>query len=208
MNTPLSRIGDVTTREKNVLSVLRPLAFGVTAWTTVAEVLQRRDAVAATAAILSQLEGRSSTAPRGRGEEPDASTTGSPLLDGTTVTVGGANLLQRVAASITRFGGNIQYTQVDLEGPHAKDGFVSVTVNGELEQPALQQLLYESSRRAGARTAGFQTGCGAPRRRRDLGRNAREIRAMTSLPTKAILHTVPARGSISVLSRARRRAGT
>lgn len=119
------------------------MAFGIMAWTTVAEILQRRDAVAATGAVLSQLEGRSPTVPRGRGEEPDASTAGSPLLDGATLTVGGANLLQRVAGSITRLGGNILYTQVDVDGPQAKDGFVSVTVNCELEPPALQQLLYD-----------------------------------------------------------------
>jgi general secretion pathway protein M len=119
------------------------VAFGIIAWTTVAEILQRRDAVAATAAVLNQLEGRTPTVARGRGKEPDAVNIGSPLLDGATVTVGGANLLQRVAASITRLGGNILYTQVDLEGPQSKDGFVSVTVNCELEQPALQQLLYD-----------------------------------------------------------------
>jgi general secretion pathway protein M len=119
------------------------MVFGITAWTTVAEILQRRDAVAATATVLSQLEGRSPAAPRSRGKEPEAVNTGSPLLDGATVTVGGANLLQRVAGSITRFGGNILYTQVDVDGPQAKDGFVSVTVNCELEQPALQQLLYD-----------------------------------------------------------------
>jgi general secretion pathway protein M len=119
------------------------MAFGVMAWTTAAEILQRRDAVAATAAVLSQLEGRNPTVPRGRGKEPDTVGTGSPLLDGATVTVGGANLLARVAGSITRLGGNILYTQVDLDGPQAKDGFVSVTVNCELEQPALQQLLYD-----------------------------------------------------------------
>jgi general secretion pathway protein M len=118
-------------------------AFGITAWTTAAEIMQHRDAVATTAAVLTQLEGRSATVPRAQGEKPDADITGSPLLDGTTVTVGGANLLQRVAGSITRFGGNILYTQVDLEGAQSKDGFVSVTVNCELEQPALQQLLYD-----------------------------------------------------------------
>ena len=119
------------------------MVFGITAWTTVAEILQRREAVAATAATLSQLEGRSPTVPRGRGKEADPATTGSPLLDGATVTVGGANLLQRVASAITRLGGNILYTQVDLEGPQSKDGFVSVTVNCEVEQPKLQQLLYD-----------------------------------------------------------------
>jgi general secretion pathway protein M len=119
------------------------MVFGITAWTTVAEILQRREAVAATAAVLSQLEGRSPAVPRGRGKEADPIAAGSPLLDGATVTVGGANLLQRVATSITRLGGNISYTQVDLEGPQSKDGFVSVTVNCEIEQPALQQLLYD-----------------------------------------------------------------
>jgi len=119
------------------------MVFAVTAWTTVAEILQRRDAVAATASVLSQLEGRSPAVSRGRSRDADTVTTGSPLLDGGTVTVGGANLLQRVASSITRLGGNILYTQVDLEGPQAKDGFIGVTVSCEVEQPVLQQLLYD-----------------------------------------------------------------
>ena len=119
------------------------MVFGITAGTTVAEILQRRGAVAATASVLSQLEGRSPAVSRGQGKGADAVTAGSPLLDGGTVTVGGANLLQRVASSITRLGGNILYTQVDLEGPQAKDGFVGVTVSCEVEQPALQQLLYD-----------------------------------------------------------------
>ncbi|SRR5579871_662325 len=117
--------------------------FGITAWTTVADILERRDAVAATAAVLTQLEGRNPAASRGRGKDADPINTGSPVLEGATVTVGGANLLQRVAGSITRLGGNILYTQVDLQGPQAKDGFVSVTVSCEVEQPALQQLLYD-----------------------------------------------------------------
>jgi len=119
------------------------MVFTVTAWTTVAEILERREAVAATAAVLSQLEGRSPAVPRGRGRDADTVATSSPLLGGGTVTVGGADLLQRVAGSITRLGGNILYTQVDLEGPQAKDGFVGVTVSCEVEQPALQQLLYD-----------------------------------------------------------------
>jgi general secretion pathway protein M len=119
------------------------MVFAITAWTTVAEILERREAVAATAAVLSQLEGRSPAVPRGQGKDADPATTGSPLLEGATVTVGGANLLQRVAASISRLGGSILYTQVDLQGLQSKDGFVSVTVNCEVEQPALQKLLYD-----------------------------------------------------------------
>jgi general secretion pathway protein M len=116
------------------------VVFAIMAWTTVGDILERREAVAASTAELSQLEGRS---PPGRGKDGDRVAAGSPVLEGATVTVGGANLLQRVAGSITRLGGNILYTQVDLQGPQAKDGFVSVTVNCEVEQPALQKLLYD-----------------------------------------------------------------
>jgi len=119
------------------------MVFAITAWTTVEDILERREAVAATAAILSQLEGRTLAGSRGGGRDIDTVTTTSPLLDGGTVTVGGANLLQRIAAAITRLGGTITSTQVDLQGPQARDGFVAVTVNCEVAQPALQELLYD-----------------------------------------------------------------
>ena len=45
--------------------------------------------------------------------------------------------------AITRAGGNILSSQVDLQGNQAKDGFVAVSVNCEVEQPALQKLLYD-----------------------------------------------------------------
>jgi general secretion pathway protein M len=35
------------------------------------------------------------------------------------------------------------YTQLDLDEPQAKDGFVSVTLDCKFEQPALLQLLYD-----------------------------------------------------------------
>jgi general secretion pathway protein M len=127
-----------------ILYVAVVAGLGITAWTTMAEIDARQDEVADKAAVLSQLEGR--TPPpnrRGKPREADPLMTGSPLLEGTTMTVGGANLLQRVAGAINKVGGAIQYTQVDLEGPQSKDGFVSVTVNCEVTQPSLQQLLYD-----------------------------------------------------------------
>jgi general secretion pathway protein M len=120
------------------------VGLGVTAWTTMAQIQERSDEVADTAATLSQLEGRTpAAAARGRSRDAEPIMAGSPLLEGATMTVSGANLLQRVAAAITKLGGSILYTQVDLEGPQAKDGFVAVTVNCEVAQPALQQLLYD-----------------------------------------------------------------
>jgi len=126
-----------------ILYVAVVAGLGVTAWTTAAGIQQRQDEVADTQATLSQLEGRSQPAARRGPKEAEPAMAGSPLLEGATMTVGGANLLQRVASAVTKVGGAILYTQVDLEGPRSKDGFVGVTVNCEVAQPALQQVLYD-----------------------------------------------------------------
>lgn len=118
--------------------VVLVLLFAVMTLTSVTDVLDRRAAVAETADTLAQLEGR---IPK-RGGADASGVTGSPVLEGPTVTVAGAALLQRVAGAVTKVGGNILSSQVDLQGPQIKDGFISVTANCDVEQPALQQLLY------------------------------------------------------------------
>jgi len=115
------------------------VGFLLTTWLYISDFLERRQAVAETSEILSQLDGRKSPA---TGSET-AILTGSPVLEGPTVTVAGATLLQRVAGAVTRFGGNIVSSQVDLQGAQSKNGFVKVSINCELDQPSLQQLLYD-----------------------------------------------------------------
>jgi general secretion pathway protein M len=112
--------------------------FAIMTLTSVTDVLDRRAAVAEASDTLASLEGRLSK----RGAGGDATVTGSPVLEGPTVTVAGAALMQRVAGAVTKVGGNILSSQVDLQGPQSKDGFIGVTANCEVEQPALQQLLY------------------------------------------------------------------
>jgi general secretion pathway protein M len=112
--------------------------FVVMTLTSLTDVLDRRAAVAEAADTLAQLEGR---LPK-RGGADASGITGSPVLEGPTVTVAGASLLQRVAEAIAKVGGNILSSQVELQGPQIKDGFISVTANCDVEQPALQQLLY------------------------------------------------------------------
>lgn len=119
------------------------LLFAGMTWTSIADILERREAVAAAADILNQLEGRRGARPRNAAAGGIAAPVGSPVLEGATVTVGGANLLQRVAAAIVNAGGNILSTQVDLQGPQSQRGFIGVTVNCEVEQPALQKMLYD-----------------------------------------------------------------
>jgi general secretion pathway protein M len=103
----------------------------------------QRASVAATAAMLEQLEGRKPAATGKRSGDVGVPT-GSAFLEGATVTVAGAALLQRVAGAVTKAGGNVLSSQLDVQGgPNAKAGFISMVANCELEQSALQSLLYD-----------------------------------------------------------------
>jgi general secretion pathway protein M len=113
----------------------------LTAGLSIADIIGHRQALAQTSDLLDQLRGRKSGAKSAAAlsaEHP-----GTPFLEGPTVTVAGANLLQRVAAAVGDVGGTVQSSQVDVSGAQAKDGFVGLVVSCELEQPALQRLLYD-----------------------------------------------------------------
>jgi general secretion pathway protein M len=115
-------------------------------FSSLADILIRRADVAASGAMLEQFEGRRPAAVRGQGTSV-AAPAGSPFLDGETVTVAGANLLQRVTSAVTKLGGKVLSSQVDLQGPQqstqSKAGFLSVIASCEIDQPGLQQLLYD-----------------------------------------------------------------
>jgi general secretion pathway protein M len=112
-------------------------------WIALATIDERRAGVAAAENMLAQLEGRSPPGGRdGRsplGDAPD----GSPFLEGQTLTVAGAALLQRVGGAVTRIGGNILSSQVELQKADSKDGWIGLVVSCEIEQATLQQLLYD-----------------------------------------------------------------
>jgi general secretion pathway protein M len=105
-----------------------------------ADIVGHRQALAQTSDLLDQLRGRR---PRGGGAATSAEHPGTPFLEGPTVTVAGATLLQRVATAIGNVGGTIQSSQVDVSGTQAKDGLVGLVVSCEMEQPSLQKLLYD-----------------------------------------------------------------
>jgi general secretion pathway protein M len=112
-------------------------------WSALADISDRRSAVAAAAEMLARLEGRgpsnSTTIDAPSGPVP----AGSPFLEGQTLTIAAAALLQRVASSVTRLGGNVLSSQVELDGAQSKNGYISLIASCEIEQPALQQLLYD-----------------------------------------------------------------
>jgi general secretion pathway protein M len=110
--------------------------------TSVADVVGQRDEVASASGMLEQLEGRRAAAVRG----PSGDVTmpsGSAFLEGATITIAGATLLQRVAGAVTKFGGNVLSTQLDLQGAQSKTGFLSMIASCEIDQSELQKLLYD-----------------------------------------------------------------
>ena len=123
--------------------VVVAIAFITVTAMQIADIAERWNAVAAATDILSRLEGRGPSRPRSADPTDISIVSGSPFVEGATVTVAGAALLQRLAGAVTRVRASILWTQVDLQGPLSKQGFVAATVSCELEQPALQQLLYD-----------------------------------------------------------------
>jgi general secretion pathway protein M len=105
-----------------------------------ADLYDRNQALAAATDMLDQIEGRKAPGP---GSTSAGAPAGSPFLEGQTITVAGAALQQRITAAVGKVGGNVLSSQVDLTGTLSKEGFVSLVASCELEQPAVQQLLYD-----------------------------------------------------------------
>jgi general secretion pathway protein M len=108
----------------------------------ISDLLGRRAEVSSAASMLEQLEGRKPPASRGQAASA-GEPSGSPFLEGATVTVAGAALIQRVVGAVTKQGGSVLSTQVELQGTQSKAGFISILASCEVEQTALQQLLYD-----------------------------------------------------------------
>ncbi len=110
--------------------------------TALSAIGDQRASVMAAEAMLARLEGHS--VPRTDDNSPlGEAPAGSPFLEGQTLNVAGAALLQRVASAVHRAGGNVVSSQVDLDSDRAKDGWVGLIISCEMEQTALQPLLYD-----------------------------------------------------------------
>jgi general secretion pathway protein M len=114
----------------------------VVTWLALADLYDRHLALAAATDMLDQIEGRKPSS-GGAGAAAGTAPPGSPFLDGPTLTIAGAALQQRVTRAVTRLGGNVLSSQVELQGAQSTAGFVSLIASCEVDQPALQQLLYD-----------------------------------------------------------------
>jgi len=102
----------------------------------VADIYSGASALAEIEVMLERLQGRNAAI------NADAQgMNGSPFLEGPTVTVAGAALLQRVAGAVTKAGGTIQSSQVEAIG--SSGGMVKLQISCEIAQNDLQRLLYD-----------------------------------------------------------------
>lgn len=120
------------------LGLLVMLLFTIAS--SISDLFGKRAEVATVQAMLDQFEGRHVATTKTRFAGAPA---GSPFLEGATVTVAGAALLQRVSSAVTKFGGNVLSSQVDLQGSQSKAGFLTIIASCDIEQTGLQQLLYD-----------------------------------------------------------------
>ena len=112
-------------------------------WTSIASVSEARASLSAAEAMLAQLEEHSLLPHSGDAGLLHGAPTGSPFLEGRTLNVAGAALLQRVGAAVHRVGGNVLSSQVDLDGARSKNGWIDLAVSCDIEQASLQPLLYD-----------------------------------------------------------------
>ncbi len=136
-------IARMLTRSPLIAIVLYFAVLGgllATAGFAVLDIVDHRQSLAQTSELLDQLRGRKA---HDGAASLAAGQPGTPFLEGPTVTVAGAALLQRVNEAVGKVGGTIQSSQVDVSGTQAKDGVVGLVVSCEIEQPSLQKVLYD-----------------------------------------------------------------
>ena len=124
------------------LYVLLVVALGLTALVALLDLGERYRLRNASQELLAQLERRA----RVSSFELASAKPGTPasaFLEGPTATLASAALLHRITSAITRAGGAVVSSEIAPQGADAKAGYLRAIATCELEQPALQQLLYD-----------------------------------------------------------------
>lgn len=118
------------------------IALALMALFALLDIAERHRAVNASAEVLARLERRAPSFSSESNWTADSIPAGSPFLEGQTVTMASAALLQQITAAITGAGGRIVSSEVRPQGERSGDAFIRVVANCELEEGALLHLLY------------------------------------------------------------------
>jgi general secretion pathway protein M len=119
------------------------VAFCLTTLFLLADVIEHYRARNSSFEMLSRLQERAQVSPLDSRAAPGSPPAGSPFLEGQTMTLASAALLQRITGAITRAGGTVVSSEIEPHGAQSKDGTLRAVATCELEQAALQQLLYD-----------------------------------------------------------------
>lgn len=111
-------------------------------WLALGGLGERYAAYSESADLLTRLESRRASATPGA-ENDGPTMSGSPFLEAPTLTIAGAELQKRVTALVRDVGGSVLSSQVDLQQPEGSTDRVSLTISAEIDQPAVQKLLYD-----------------------------------------------------------------
>jgi general secretion pathway protein M len=129
------------------LSVLTYVALVITLTLTTlllaADIMEKYAARADSLEILAKLEERAKLSHSGHGEAAEFRFPSSPYLEESTITLARAALLQRVISAIASAGGMVVSSEIDTQGLKSKDDFLRVIATCEVEESALQNLLYD-----------------------------------------------------------------
>ena len=125
-----------------LIYVASVIALALMALFAVLDIGERYRAVNASAEVLARLERRAPSLSSESNWGADSLLAGWPFLEGQTVTVASAALLQQITAAITGAGGRIVSSEVKQQGERSGDAFIRVVANCDLEEGALPHLLY------------------------------------------------------------------
>lgn len=95
------------------------------------------------AAKLARIKDRIELSARQGDKTADTWPPGSPFLEGQTVTIAGASLLQRVTEAVVKAGGSVKSSEINTQETRLKNGYLKGMAIFEIEQPALQTFLYD-----------------------------------------------------------------
>jgi general secretion pathway protein M len=131
-------------RQASLVILSYALAVLVLAGLTFAGLSSLIDHYAAYSAVaerLARLEGQA----RGgaTNEETDILPQGSAFLEGASLSIAGATLQHLATAAVEANSGTVLSSQVDLQPEEADSDRVSLTLSFEIEQEALQKMLYD-----------------------------------------------------------------
>jgi general secretion pathway protein M len=146
MTTTISHPAELNFKRHASAATIYVLLIGVLiggTWYAFSTISERRATVAAAETMLAQLEGRLPQAAKDRGSLLGVAPTGSPFLEGQTVTVAGAALLQRIGGAVSRVGGTVLSSQVELQRADSQDGWIGLVVSCDINLESLQKLLYD-----------------------------------------------------------------